>query len=536
MIYDLPQPTVIDVIFRSYLQEALHVSESKLRNIVEHSVDGVVVVDPDGCIVMWNSGQERITGIPAGEALGQQIWDVQFALTPTPRQDVLDRDQLRERFHGFLQAANGDRPPPSIELEIAHTTGDRRIVQQFAFVIPTVDGHRVGFVFRDVTDLRQTTKNLLRRNAELNLLNRINRVLASSLDLQQVRKTVLKEVIHLLDTSEASIWLMDEGCGELVCIQSLNRGGEPASDAALRAWRPIAERTFAHRRTLVIAQAVAGCIPLNTDERLSQAGSLVCVPLEFQNAVYGVLLVTDEAPARFNKDDVGLLESIAAAVAVAFENARLVQKAQQLAILQERQRLAVNLHDAINQSLFSAGLIAEVLPRLIERDPMQASDSVQDLRKLLRGAVADLREVLADIQPPLLSNAGFGELLRQLAAGYSGRTGTTVAISITTKVDFAAALHEPLYRLCREVFTNIAKHAEATQVWVELAPKDGGAEITIRDNGRGFNVHRISTGHYGLAMLRQLAARIGGQLRIVSQLEQGTEVTIFVPYGGRHER
>lgn len=419
MIYDLPHPTVIDIIFRSYLQEALHVSESKLRNIVEHSVDGVVIVDFGGCIVMWNSGQEHITGISAGEALGRLIWEVQYALTPAPRQDMRDQEQLREQFFAITQSTNNDRPPPSIEIEIVRDSGERRIVQQFAFIIPTIDEHRIGFVFRDVTDLRQITKNLLRRNAELNLLNRINRVLASSLDLQQARKTVLKEVVQLLDASGASIWLVNEQCGDLVCVQSLDCAGEAVPEAVVNTWRSAALQTFSQRQTLIIPDVGVGrrTADIRVDERFSETRSLMCVPLEFKNSVHGVLLIIDEEPDCFSKNDASLLESIAAAAAIAFENARLVQKAQQLAILQERQRLAVSLHDAINQSLFSAGLIAEVLPRLIERDPKQASGSVQDLRRLLRGAVADLRDVLTDIQPPLLGEASFDDLLRQLAAG-----------------------------------------------------------------------------------------------------------------------
>lgn len=216
-----------------------------------------------------------------------------------------------------------------------------------------------------MTDLRQITKNLLRRNAELNLLNRINRT-ASSLDLQQVRKTVLKEVIQLLDASYASIWLVEEQCGDLACVQSLDCAGEPVPEIVVDTWRPAATQTFSQRQTLVISDvgAIRRIPDIQVDERFTKTRSLMCVPLKVKDSVHGVLLIVDEEPECFCKNDANLLESIAAAAAIAFENARLVQKAQQLAILQERQRLAVSLHDAINQSLF-AGLIAEALLWLI---------------------------------------------------------------------------------------------------------------------------------------------------------------------------
>lgn len=538
MTYELPQPIVIDAMFRGYLQEALFASESKLRKIVEHSVDGVVVLDREGHVLMWNAGQERITGIAAGEALGKPIWELRHALIPAHRRQLVLQAEIEARMLGFIHAAGGERLPPSLEIELERPTGERRIVQQFTFIIPTADGHRIGCVFRDVTDLRRTARNLLRRNAELDALNRINRLLASSLDVEQVRKTLLKEVVELFDVTAAGIWLVDDACGDLLCVQSVDHTGAPGTEAMIAEWSAPAQRAFTQRHTLVVPAVTATRWPARDACGAPDAAprTLICAPMEFKGCVVGVLLVVDEEPGRFDQDDVSLLESIAASAATAFENATLYQKAQKLAAMQERQRLAVSLHEAINQSLFSAGLIAEVLPRLIERDIKQASSSVQDLRRLLRGAVADLREVLADIQPPLLGDASFDDLLRQVATGYTGRTGTMVAINIAAKTDFAPSSHEPLYRLCREVFANIAKHAEATQVWVELVDKAEGAEITIRDNGRGFDATHISPGHFGLAMMQQLAARVGGVLRIVSEIGKGTEISVFAPYKGRHGR
>lgn len=530
MTYDLPQSTVIDAMFRGYLQEALFASESKLRKIVEHSVDGVVVVDREGHVLMWNAGQERITGISAGEALGRPIWELRHLLMPAHHRQAISQGEIEARLSGFISSADSERLPPSLEIELERPTGERRMVQQFTFVIPTADGHRIGCVFRDVTDLRRTARNLLRRNVELGALNRINRLLASSLDIEQVRKTLLKEVIEIFDVTVAAIWLVDDACGDLLCVQSVDRAGAPGTEAMITEWSAPVQRAFTQRQTLVVPANNARAQP---DAALC---TLICAPMEFKGYIIGVLLVVDEEPAQFDKDDVSLLESIAASAATAVENATLYQKTQKLAAVQERQRLAVSLHEAINQSLFSAGLIAEMLPRLIERDVHQASSSVQELRRLLRGAVADLREVLADIQPPLLGDTSFDDLLRQVATGYTGRTGTTVAINITAKTDFAPSAHEPLYRLCREVFANIAKHAEATQVWVELVDKGEGAEITIRDNGRGFDATHISPGHFGLAMMQQLAVRVGGVFRIVSEIGKGTEIRVFVPYKGRHGR
>jgi two-component system nitrate/nitrite sensor histidine kinase NarX len=293
----------------------------------------------------------------------------------------------------------------------------------------------------------------------------------------------------------------------------------------------LADHVFHLGRTVVTSDATKDdWIVISTGAANSpQAQAFACAPMRLRETVLGVLLLEYHSLNRVNAADISILESIASATASAFENVGLYQKAQQLAILQERQRLAVTLHEAINQSLFSAGLITEVLPRLIERDPIQAGDAVQDLRRLLRGAVTDLREVLVELQPSLVDHADFDDLLRQLAAGYTGRTGTTVAINIAVKVTFPARVQEALYQVCREVFTNIAKHADATQVWVELTRKSEGVAIVIRDNGCGLDLSKLQTRHFGLTMMQQQATRIGATFNIVSEIGQGTEISILVP-------
>lgn len=532
MSLDIPQPTVVDLMFRSYLQEALHDTENKLRHIVENSVDGVVMVDQEGFVVLWNAGQERITGVSAGEALGKLIWDILWELTPAQRRTPTFGERLRQRLLSAISAEANSSPTPSLEIEIERASGELRIVQQFTFVFATAHGPRLGCVFRDVTDLRQAARSLLRRNAELNLVNRINGVLASTFDLGQVRKTVLKEIVQLLHVRGASIWLVDETGRELTCVQSLNQAGEPVPSATLAQWQLLAAHVFRLGQTLVTPDATKGeqaqAANMAADD-IPATQTFACAPMRLRESMLGVLLLEYQEIKRVSAADISILESIAAAVASAFENVALYQKAQQLAILQERQRLAITLHEAINQSLFSAGLITEVLPRLIERDPVQAGIAVQDLRRLLRGAVTDLREVLVELQPSLVDHADFDDLLRQLAAGYTGRTGTTVAINITAKVTFPARVQEALYQVCREIFTNIAKHADATQVWVGLTRKSEGVAIVIRDNGCGLDLSRVQAGHFGLSMMQQQTARIGATFSIVSEIRQGTEISILVP-------
>lgn len=379
-----------------------------------------------------------------------------------------------------------------------------------------------------LTDPCHSAIELLGWGAESNFLNRINAELASSPDVERVRKTILKDVLELLQASAAWIWLVDDATGALVCVQSLDHSGGPAPHVA--EWQALAESVVTGGQPLVVPTLAAGA--LLGEGVFHAAGShpaSVFVPINSRGRILGVLLLVHTRAQSTIAAEIRFFESVAAATGAAFENLRIYQKAQELVLLQERRRLAASLHDAINQSLFSAGLIADALPRLVERDTARAAQSVQDLRTLLRGTVADLRALLGELQPSLITTTDFGDLLGTLATGYTGRTSTTVAVKIGAKVTFTPETQETLYRLCREAVTNIAKHADATQVWIELAPKSEGIEIVIRDNGRGMDRDMIPTGRFGLSMMEQQAAWIGAEFRIVSQIGHGTKVAVFVP-------
>jgi two-component system nitrate/nitrite sensor histidine kinase NarX len=185
-----------------------------------------------------------------------------------------------------------------------------------------------------------------------------------------------------------------------------------------------------------------------------------------------------------------------------------------------------NLHDAVNQSLFSAGLIAEVLPRLWERDPDEGHRSLEDLRRLTRGAQADMRLLLAELRPSTLTDAELSDLLRLLGNALAGRTNIPVSVTVAGEGKLPADVQVALYRLCQEGLNNIAKHAGASRVDIQLQYETGAVELRIRDDGRGFVPGQTHPGHYGLGMMRERATAMGAMLSINSQPGHGTEIII----------
>jgi two-component system nitrate/nitrite sensor histidine kinase NarX len=192
----------------------------------------------------------------------------------------------------------------------------------------------------------------------------------------------------------------------------------------------------------------------------------------------------------------------------------------------ERQRLAQELHDAVNQSLFSAGLIAEVLPRLWERDPEEGRRSLEDLRRLTRGALAEMRMLLAELRPSALTDTDLGDLLRLLGNALAGRMNIPVAVTVAGEVALPTEVQVALYHLCQEGLNNIAKHAGASRVEIHLHHEAGAVDVRLRDDGRGFDPEQTPPGHYGLSMMRERAEAVGAVLSVVSQPGHGTEIAI----------
>ena len=222
------------------------------------------------------------------------------------------------------------------------------------------------------------------------------------------------------------------------------------------------------------------------------------------------------------------------------------ERAEELAVLQERNRLARELHDAVTQTLFSASLIAEALPALWERNQEMGRERLAMLRQMSRGALAEMRTLLLELRPAAVVETSLEELLRQLGEAVTVREGVPVTVEVEGRCELPADLHVALYRIAQEALNNVVKHAKASQVAVSLrctprapspSPREGegdgvNVELTIRDDGRGFDPDDVPPEHMGLGIMRERAEAVGAQLGIVSQTGRGTQVTVVWPGDG----
>jgi PAS domain S-box-containing protein len=194
--------------------------------------------------------------------------------------------------------------------------------------------------------------------------------------------------------------------------------------------------------------------------------------------------------------------------------------------VEERTRLARDLHDAVSQTLFSTSLIAEVLPRLWEKNKDAGLQKLEEVRQLTRGALAEMRTLLFELRPAALADADLSDLLRQLAESVTGRARVPVALDIDGSCQTPTDVKIALYRIAQEALNNIAKHSGATQAKVSLHCGENRITLQIEDNGRGFDMSQATTGSFGLSNIKERAGQIGAQLTINSRINEGTDITI----------
>jgi signal transduction histidine kinase len=246
--------------------------------------------------------------------------------------------------------------------------------------------------------------------------------------------------------------------------------------------------------------------------------------------------VQSEQLDAFDESDLVVLESLASQAGIALENASLYEQAQRLAVLEERGRLARELHDAVTQTLFSASLIAETLPGLWEVDEAEGRSLLQELRQLSRGAMAEMRTLLLELRPAALVEAELRDLLTQLGEAVTGRTGLPVSVRVEGDWSLPQEAHVALYRIAQEALNNIVKHARATSVHVELACEPGGegendiVSLSVSDDGVGFSDSDVEPGELGLSIMRERAESVGAVLSVAS--EPGSGTTVLVTWQG----
>jgi PAS domain S-box-containing protein len=199
---------------------------------------------------------------------------------------------------------------------------------------------------------------------------------------------------------------------------------------------------------------------------------------------------------------------------------------QEAGAVEERERLARELHDSVSQTLFTAGMIAEAMPRMLEKDQARGRQDLEILSVLIRGASAEMRGLLLELRPDTLKDQTLGQLLETLVIAARARTQATVSLNVVGDCQPPENVVMAFHRIAQESLNNIAKHAEASQVVIDLGCDPESTKLRIQDDGRGFDPQAIPAGHLGIGIMRERAYNIGADIEIDSQIGRGTQVSV----------
>jgi signal transduction histidine kinase len=261
--------------------------------------------------------------------------------------------------------------------------------------------------------------------------------------------------------------------------------------------------------------------------------SLLGVPIVARGDVVGLFYLTDKEPG-FSDSDQRLIELLAAHAAIAIENARLFELTRELSVVQERTRLAHELHDAMNQTLFSLALVAETAAEAVRTNPSRAEHELETVKTLARSALTELRTAIHGLRPPALEADGLVAALGHHVQVLRRAHGLDVTLRLSGDRRGDPDWEREVFRIAQEALGNALRHAQATTVAVEVAFEGPVLVLVVRDDGIGFDpaARPVRARHLGLTSMRERARRLGGSLRITSALGAGTTVRLECPLWG----
>ena len=407
---------------------------------------------------------------------------------------------------------------------------DERVLQMLAAgVVIALENARL---FEEEQDRRRIAEGL---RDMLSVLN-------ANTPLKETLHYIVAQAAHVLDAEAGVIFRLDEA-HETIAVEAM--AGMPPHlqrPGVMPLMASVANRASLRGEPVTVPDLAADMAAeahllddLAPDARAwlealaDHFGAYISVPFVLERRVHGDITLYYRSPRSFSEEEVSLAVAFGEQASLAAQNAHLRIQAQSNAASEERTRLARELHDAVTQTLFSASLIAEVLPRLWEKSPEQGRQRLEELRELTRGALAEMRTLLLELRPATLTESSLPELLRQLGEAITGRSRLAVSLNIEGQAQLPPRVQVVFYRVAQETLNNITKHAGARHVAISLVCTAQTIALTLADDGRGFDPCAVAPNSLGLSIMRERTSEIGATLHVESVVGEGTTVRCVWP-------
>lgn len=511
-------------------EESVRRSEQAYRSLIDDvfntSMVGVLILDRKLQVVWMNDAVEIYFGVTREEIIGE---DSRVLIDSKLKCIFADPDDYSARL---LRAYEHGDYTDRFECHV--TAGDHREERWLEhWSQPIRDGIYAGGrieQYTDITDRKHAefAESEQRRFAEA--LRVTAEGLTSTLEMDVVLDRVLENIHQVVPGDAANIVLIEED--EFHVARS--RGGSRIATQELVGIRtsvhavPVLDQMRQLRQPVVLS-SLDTVTEADSYPPIAHMRSYLGAPITLQDEVIGFINIFCQRPNCFEEGAAGRLKAFAAQAAIAIQNARLYRRSKELAAVQERQRLARELHDSVSQTLFSAQTMAEASLRQWTTNPTQAHTLLDEVYRLLASALTEMRVLLLELRPASLTQVGLKQLFEQYLQATLANQQIHIQFDIEDIPLLSGDVQIALYRIVQEAINNVVKHAKAATVTIRVRQSEQVLIVSVRDDGRGFSTGNQRPTSLGLNIMRERAESIGAQLHIESKAGQGTQVTVMLP-------
>ena len=382
-------------------------------------------------------------------------------------------------------------------------------------------------------------EGLERRNHELSVLNEIARELNRSVELGEALGFTLSQVAELLGLKTAWIWLMDDSSPEPYLAAARNLPPALADDPRRMDGSGYCYCLDTYKRGDLEGAANVNVLTCSRlDGLVDGTGGLryhASIPLYAGKKKLGVMNVASPQWRGLSSEDLQLLSTIGDLLAIAVERARLFDRSARLGAVEERNRLAREIHDTLAQGLTATGLQLESAEALLDHEAgaERAREPLRRALSLTRSNLDEARRSVLDLRAAPLEGRSLPEALKALVDRWEAETGVSTRFkAINGSHPLPPRVEVALYRICQEALTNVARHANAGRVTVRLLATPDKVRLVVMDDGSGFDPSRVAAERHGIVGMKERAGTVGGLLEVESDTNEGTRLEVAIPLGG----
>jgi PAS domain S-box-containing protein len=500
---------------------------SLINDVFDTSMVAVLILDREFIIVWCNAATEIYFGLERSQIIGR---DKRILIDDTLKCTFADPDEYVRRLMEAYQAGTF-----TTRLEchvLPEGSREERWLEYWSQ--PIRDGMFAGGRIEQYTDITNRKRYELAEQEQrlfAEALRDTGALLTSTLNLDEVLERILVAVDHVIPCDDANLMLLgDERINVIRHRNSAQAVAISDSDSITVERASVLAKMLMQQRPIILEDTARQSLALPVaGYDASSVRSYLGVPIILRGRVIGFINAFGHSIGMFTLKEMDRLQAFAQQAAIAIDNARLYHESRELAAVQERQRLARDLHDSVSQTLFTATAMAESSLRQWHNAPDKAYRLLEEVHRMSQAALAEMRVLLLELRPSTLANIGLKQLLQQYLQPIGVRRNVEITLDMPDDLRLAPELQIGLYRIVQEALNNVDKHAQASLVYANLIETEDGLDLVIRDNGRGFDPSEISSTSMGLAIMQERAQEIGATLSISSQAGHGTRIAIHLP-------